>query len=75
MITCMYYTPNGSFTANDGSFYKNKVGEIHVHDTLQFQLIVYAIIKITRRGTTEPLYEFAAKQLKKQHKLGVKIFL
>ena len=41
---------------------------------LQFQLIVYAIIKITRRGTTVPLYELAAKQPKKEHKLGVKDF-
>ena len=42
---------------------------------LQFQLIVYAFIKITRRGTTLPLYEFAAWQPKKEHKLGVKNFL
>ena len=27
---------------------------------LQFQIIVYAIIKIARRGTTVPVYEFAA---------------
>ena len=26
MTTDMYYTPNGGFTANDASFYKNKVG-------------------------------------------------
>ena len=56
----MYYTPNGDFTAIDASFYKNKVGQLH--DTLQFQLIVYAIVKIIRRGTTVPLYELAAKQ-------------
>ena len=32
---------------------------------LQFQLIVYDIIKITWRGITVPLHEFAAKQPKK----------
>ena len=42
---------------------------------LQFQLIVYAIIKETRRGTTVPLFELAAKQLNKEYKLGVKIIL
>ena len=26
MIACMNYTPNGGFTANGASFYKNKVG-------------------------------------------------
>ena len=56
----MYYTLNGSFTANDALFYKNKVGQLL--DTLQFQLIVYAIIKITGKGATIPLYEFAAKK-------------
>ena len=59
MIACMYCVPYGSFTANDASFYKNKVGELY--DTLQFQLIIYAIIKIIRRGTTIPHYEFDAK--------------
>ena len=72
MIACMNYAPNGGFTANDASFYKNKVGQLHM---LQFQLIVYAIIKMTRRGTTVPLYELAAKQPKKEYKLGVKNFL
>ena len=73
MTAYMYSTPNDGFTANDPSFYKNKVGQLH--NGLQFQLIVYAIIKITRRGTTVPLYEFAAKQPIKEHKLGVKNFL
>ena len=68
----MCYTPNGSFTANDASFYNSSVG--YLHDTLQVQLIVYAIIKITRRGTTVPLYEFADKQPKKEYKLGGKKF-
>ena len=45
MIACMYYEPNRGFTANDALFYKNKVG--YLLDMLQFQLIVYAIIKIT----------------------------
>ena len=26
MTACMYYAPNGGFTASDASFYKNKVG-------------------------------------------------
>ena len=56
--------PNDGFTAIDSSFYKNKVGSLH--DTLQFQVIVYAIIKFTRRGYTLPFYEFAAKQLPKK---------
>ena len=30
-----------------------------------FQLIIYAIIKITIRGNTVPFYKFAAKQPKK----------
>ena len=41
---------------------------------MQYQSIVYAIIKITRRGTTVPLYEFAAKQPEKEDKLSFKIF-
>ena len=32
---------------------------------MSFQLIIYTIIKITIRGTTVPLYEFVAKQAKK----------
>ena len=73
MIAYMHYTPNGGFTDNNASFYKNKVGQLD--DTLQFRLIVYVIIKITRRGTTVHLYVFAAKQPKKEHKLGLKIFV
>ena len=73
MNAYMYYTPNGCFTANNASFNKNKVGQLH--DTLQFQLIVFAIIKMTGRGTTVPLYEFAAKQPKKEYKLEVKNYL
>ena len=42
---------------------------------MSFQLIVYAIIKITIRGTTGPVYEFVTKQPKKEHELGVKIML
>ena len=38
---------------------------------MAFQFKVYAIIKITLRGTTIPLCEFAAKQPKKEPKLGV----
>ena len=64
MTAYMYYTSNGGFTAYDASFYKNKIGQLH--DMLQFQLIIYAIIKITKRGTSIPLYEFAAKQPKKR---------
>ena len=70
MIACMYYAPNNGFTANDASFCNNKVGQLR--DTLQFHLIVYVIIKITRSSTTVPLYEFAAKLPKKEHNLGVK---
>ena len=72
MTAYIYYTPTGDFTENDASFYKNNVD--FPHDMLQFQLIVYAIIKTTKRGTTVPLYECAAKQPKKEHKLGVKNF-
>ena len=39
-----------------------------------FQLIIYAIITISIRGSTVPLYVFAATQPKKEHKPGVKIF-
>ena len=39
---------------------------------MSFQLIVYAFVKITIKGTTVPLYEFATKQPKKEHKLVVK---
>ena len=42
---------------------------------MSFQLIVYTIVKITIKDTTISLYKFAAKQLKKEHKLGVKNFL
>ena len=58
MTAYMYCTPKGGFTATDALFHKNKVG--YLHNVLHFQLIVYAIIKITRRGTIVPLYEFAA---------------
>ena len=64
-MTALCYTPKGGFTANDASFYKNKITQLH--DTLQFQLIVYAIIKISRRDTAVPLCEFAAKQPKKKN--------
>ena len=50
--------------ANDESFYKKKIGQLY--DTLQFQLTVYAVIKITRRGIIVPFYEFAVKQPKKR---------
>ena len=40
---------------------------------LQLQLIVYDIIKITRRGIRVPLYELTAKQPRKEDKLGVKL--
>ena len=66
MTAYMYSTPNEGFTANNASFYKNKVGQLC--DMLQFQLIVNAIIKSTRRGTTITVYEFAAKQPRKEHK-------
>ena len=68
MTAYMYYTPSNGYAANDGLFYKNEVGQLC--DTLQFQLIVYAVIKITRRDSIVPLYEFAAQQPKKEHKLG-----
>ena len=61
-----YYTPNDGLTANDASFYKNKVVSLHY---------VYGIIKITTRGTTVPLYKLAAEQPKKEPKQGVKNFL
>ena len=63
MTAYMYSTSNDGFTANDASFYKKKVGQLH--DTLQLQLIFYAINKTTRIGTAVPHYEFAAKQPKK----------
>ena len=62
MTAYMCYTPSGGFTAHNASFYKNRVGWLQ--DTLQFQLIVNAIIKFTRRGTNVTVYEFAAKQPK-----------
>ena len=40
-----------------------------------FQLIAYDIVKISIRDAIVPLYEFAAKQPKKEHKLGGKNFL
>ena len=36
-----------------------------LHVALSIKFIVYAILKITRKGTTVPLYEFAARQPKK----------
>ena len=42
---------------------------------MQFELIDYAIIQITGRGTTVPLYELAAKQPKRDFELRVKNFL
>ena len=71
-----YNTPNDNFTAKNASFNNNNVGQLHCK--LQcLQIIVYAItcIKITMKGTTVPLYEFAAKQPKKGHKLGANFFL
>ena len=45
------------------------------HVVVSFQLIAYAIVKITTKDTTLPLYEFAAKQPKKEPSLEVKNFL
>ena len=69
-----YYTPNDSFTASDAMFYTNKVGLLQ-YKLQCLQLIIYAIIKISIKGIDVPLYEFAAKQSKKGHKQGIKIFL
>ena len=66
-----FYTPNDGFTANDATFYKNKVSQLHyTFQCINFQLTVYAFIKIIIRGTTVPHYEFAAKQPRKEHKLS-----
>ena len=50
-------------------FIRTKLSSYTIHVTVSFQLIVYAILKITTciRGTctTIPLYEFAVKQPKK----------
>ena len=43
-------------------FLRTKLWVATLHITAPFQLIVYAYIKITLRGTTLPLYEFVAKQ-------------
>ena len=69
-----YYSPNNGFTASDALFIRTKLAS---YTTLaeSFQLIIYAIIEINIRSTTIPLYKFAAKQPKKEHKLGVKFFL
>ena len=65
------YAPNDGFTANNASFYNNKVGYIAtLHIAVSFQLIVYAIVKINIKDTTAPLYEFAAKQPKKDINYG-----
>ena len=48
---------------------------VTLHITVSFLLTVYAIIKITIRGSTVPLHEFAAKQPKEENKLEVKNFL
>ena len=66
MTVYISYTPKGVFTVNDASFQNNKVGQLH--DTLQLQLIVYGIIKITRRGALAYLHEFAANQQKRNIK-------
>ena len=42
---------------------------------MSFQLIGHAIFKITVRDNTVLIYEFAPKQPKKEHKLGLKNFL
>ena len=56
-------------------FKRTKLSRSTLHVAVSFLLIVYAIIKITIRGTTVSLYKFAAKQPKKELELGVKIFL
>ena len=38
------YNPNNGFTANDASFYKNKICLAALHVAVSFQLIVLAII-------------------------------
>ena len=59
-----YYTPNDGFTANEASFKTQLRCLPTLHVAVFFQLIVYANIKFTIRGTTVILCEFAAKQQK-----------
>ena len=72
MTARMYHTPNDGFSVNGASFLRTTW---LAPRQVQFQLIINAIIKITRRGTTVPLNQFVTKQPKKEHKLGLKIFL
>ena len=51
-----------------------KVVPATLHVVVSFQLIVYSTIKITERGTAMPLYEFNAKQPRKELKNRGKIF-
>ena len=69
-----YYTSNDSSTANDASFYKNKVGPATLQVAVSVQLIVYVNIKITKKYCHILLYEFAAKQQEKEYKLRAKNF-
>ena len=64
-----YYTSSDGFTAYDESFFKTKLASYTTHCRL-FQLIIYAFIKMTIRGTTLLLYEFGAKQPKKNKNQG-----
>ena len=66
-----FYILNDGFIANDALFYCNKLGQLH-YKLQCIQLIVYAIMKITIKGTTVPLYEFDAKQPKKEQTRGKK---
>ena len=60
-----YYTPNDGLVPTIHHFIRTKLASYTLHVAVCFQSIVYAIIKITIRGTTVPLYEFVAKQPKK----------
>ena len=69
-----YYTPNNNFTANNASFYHNKVRYLVYTLQCPFNWSCTLSLKLLW-GTTVPLYKFTAQQPKKEHKLVIKSFL
>ena len=74
-VTIGYYTTNDSLNANDASFnFQSWLATLYI--VVCRYMYVYAnfstYIALILTGTTIPLYEFATKQSKKEHKVRVK---
>ena len=74
-LTIEYYTTNDGLTANDASLnFHSCLATLYIAVCRYVYTNFSTYVVLILAGTTVPLYEFAANQPKKEHKLGVKIF-